>query len=240
MPRTRSLAWSELKLGMLGVAAMALATALILAVGGQGGFFWQRYPLRVRFHDVQGLKSGAVVRLNGMEVGKVTAVQFAEAEVEVVIEVSRDVRHLITTDSKATMGTLSLLGEPIVVVSAAATGTPLEDSAYLPVGREVGVAGLATATSEGIDQLAGLIGELRSGRGSAGHLLSDEGLYLELKELAATATRVAAQVETGGGTLGALTQDPAAYQALAAALQDLSAVTERVRSGKGTLGPAAW
>ena len=38
MPRTRSLAWSELKIGILAVAALVLATMLIFAVGGQGGF----------------------------------------------------------------------------------------------------------------------------------------------------------------------------------------------------------
>ena len=99
MPRTRSLKWSELKLGAAGVIAVVLASALVFAVGGQGGFFWQRYPLHTRFADVAGLKAGAVVRLNGMEVGKVTAVEFAGAEVEIRMELARAVRHLITSES---------------------------------------------------------------------------------------------------------------------------------------------
>ena len=37
MPRTRSLAWSELKIGIIAVAALGLAVMFILAVGGQGG-----------------------------------------------------------------------------------------------------------------------------------------------------------------------------------------------------------
>jgi hypothetical protein len=36
MARTRSLAWSQLKIGVLGLAAMLLAALLIFAVGGQG------------------------------------------------------------------------------------------------------------------------------------------------------------------------------------------------------------
>ena len=51
MPRTRSIAWAQLKLGIIGVVAIALATAMILAVGGQGGFFWQRYPIKALFND---------------------------------------------------------------------------------------------------------------------------------------------------------------------------------------------
>jgi hypothetical protein len=65
MPRTRSLKWSELKLGAAAVVALALASALVFAVGGQGGFFWQRYPLHTRFADVSGLKPGAIVRHDG-------------------------------------------------------------------------------------------------------------------------------------------------------------------------------
>src|SRR4029079_3293850 len=70
MPRTRSLAWSELKIGIVAVIAIALAIMLIVAVGGQGGFSWQRYTLKTKFANVQGLKSGAIVRVAGVEVGK--------------------------------------------------------------------------------------------------------------------------------------------------------------------------
>ena len=60
MPRTRSLAWSELKLGITVVAALAIAIVFIFMVGGEGGLPWQRYHLKTRFPNVQGLKSGAV------------------------------------------------------------------------------------------------------------------------------------------------------------------------------------
>ena len=83
MPRTRSLAWSELKIGIVAVAAIVLATALIVAVGGAAGFSWQRYTLRTKFPDVKGLKTGAVVRVAGVEVGKVADVALSGAEVEV-------------------------------------------------------------------------------------------------------------------------------------------------------------
>ena len=70
MPRTRSIAWAQLKLGIIGVAAVLLATALILAVGGQGGFFWQRYPIKALFKDVLGMKSGAIVRVADLLAGR--------------------------------------------------------------------------------------------------------------------------------------------------------------------------
>jgi phospholipid/cholesterol/gamma-HCH transport system substrate-binding protein len=69
MPRTRSLAWSELKIGIIAVVAVVLTIMIILAVGGQGGFAWERYELKTKFTNVQGLKSGAIVRVAGVDVG---------------------------------------------------------------------------------------------------------------------------------------------------------------------------
>ena len=92
MPRTRSLAWSELKIGIAGVVALALLTIMIIAVGGEGGYFWQRYPLKARFTNIQGLKEGAVVRLSGKEIGLVTGVEFAGSDVEVFFEVLEELR----------------------------------------------------------------------------------------------------------------------------------------------------
>src|SRR5262245_17085994 len=108
MPRTRSLAWSELKIGIVAVAALTLATILIVAVGGAAGFSWQRYDLKTRFPDVKGLKSGAVVRVAGVEVGKVSEVRLVGAEVEVGLEVKKGNEQRITTDSRASIGSLSL------------------------------------------------------------------------------------------------------------------------------------
>ena len=59
MPRTRSLAWSELKIGILAVAALVLAVMIILAVGGQGGFSWQRYELKTKFAERPGAEERA-------------------------------------------------------------------------------------------------------------------------------------------------------------------------------------
>ncbi len=75
MPRTRSLAWAELKFGLISVFALVMAGLLIFAVGGGGGFFWQNYPLKVKFGNVAGLMAGSPVRVAGVEVGTVDHVE---------------------------------------------------------------------------------------------------------------------------------------------------------------------
>jgi phospholipid/cholesterol/gamma-HCH transport system substrate-binding protein len=237
MPRTRSIAWAELKLGIVGIIAIALVTVLVTAVGGQGGFFWERYSLKTRFDDVLGLKTGAAVRLSGKEVGKVTSIEFSEGQVEVVVEISKDVRRLITTDSIASIGQVSLLGEGIVDIRAAHTGTPLGDWEYIQADQTAGLIGDLTATASASLQEAGrLISDVRAGRGSIGRLFTDDALYTELQGFVNSAAAVVKELERGQGTLGSLTKDPSVFKALKASLENLQETTRRINAGDGALG----
>jgi len=236
MPRTRSLAWSELKIGIVGVVALALAVVVIVAVGGQGGFFWQRYPLKMQFNDAQGLKSGAVVRLAGKEVGTVASVEFEGTQIEVTFEVSESVRPLITERSVGSIGSLSLLGEPMVDIRTTAGGTPLADWAYVRT-TEVGALGnLTTTASETLTEVGALLSDVRAGRGTLGKLVTDDALYRELEQFVASAATVTKNLNEGQGTMGRLMKDPAAYTSLKASLENLQAMTARINSGQGALG----
>ena len=124
MPRTRSLAWSELKIGIIAVIAIGMAVMFVIAVGGQGGFSWEQYELITKFPDVKGLKSGAVVRVAGVEVGKVDEVKLTGSEVEVRLKVNEENKPRITDQSRATIGSLSLLGEPVIDILPSTQGRP--------------------------------------------------------------------------------------------------------------------
>lgn len=237
MPRTRSVAWSELKIGIVAVVALAVLVFVIFAVGGEGGFWWDRYPLKVRFADAQGLKAGAVVRVSGKEVGTVKAVEFAGTEIEVDLEVLKTVRPLITTESVASIGSLSLLGEPLVDVSAATGGTPLADNAVVKAAPKAGSIGdLTNSASSSLEQINQLVADVRAGKGTLGKVVTDDALYTELQAFVASAGRVTQSINEGRGTLGGLVRDPAAYEALRTSLQNLQAMTAKINSGEGALG----
>lgn len=238
MPRTRSLVWSELKLGIIAVAAIALAVTLIVAVGGQGGLFsWDRYELKTKFPNVMGLKSGAVVRVAGVEVGKVTDVSLEGAEVLVVFEVNEEHQSRITDQSRASIGSLSLLGEPIIDVSPSATGRPLQDGEYIQSKAAGGsIMDLAEPVQAGVAEATALLKDIRSGKGTVGKLFTDEQVYQEFQALLNSAEGVIAGINRGQGTLGRLTKDDTAYRRLEASLADLNEMTRRIRAGEGSLG----
>ncbi len=237
MPRTRSLAWSELKIGIVAVIAVILAGFLIFLVGGQTGFFWQRYHLKTKFSNVMGLKSGALVRVAGVEVGTVRGIEFVGADVEVSMEVLKTMQNRITTNSRATLGSLSLLGEAVVDINASPSGQPLPDWGFVPSAKSANsISDVAAGASEGIDELTKLLKDVRAGKGTVGKLLTDQEVYKELNAFLTSAENVVNTVNRGKGTLGQPVNVPAAYRSLKASLDDLSVTTHRISAGEGSLG----
>ncbi|MGH9385686.1 MAG: MlaD family protein [Vicinamibacterales bacterium] len=237
MPRTRSLAFAEFKIGILTVFALTMAGLLIFAVGGSAGFFWQVYPLKVVFRDVSSLKEGSPVRVAGVEVGSVTDVQLTNAAVEVWFEVSKEVQPLVTTVSRATLGSISLLGEGALDITAAPRGMPIPRWGYVQAGpTATTIAQLTDEATAGMNEARQLLADLRSGKGTAGKLFTDESLYRELDAFVRSAERVASSVAEGRGTLGKLSRNSELYDELHQSVGNLNAITGRIRSGEGSLG----
>jgi phospholipid/cholesterol/gamma-HCH transport system substrate-binding protein len=237
MPRTRSLAWSELKVGLLTIVALAIAALLIFSLMGAKGFFWQRYPLKSRFANVAGLAAGSPVRVAGVVVGSVTDVQFVGEQVDVIFEVHREHRSRITDRSSAYLGSVSLLGTSAVDMVPSTEGTPIPDWGYVPQGRGKGqFADIAAQATEGVEEVTELLKDARAGRGSVGKLLTDDRLFTDLRQFIGTANDVTEAIKGGKGTIGRLVNDRKTADALDASLTELREMTRRINAGEGSLG----
>lgn len=237
MPRTRSLAWSELKIGILAVFALVIAAAMIFALGGLG-FLTKTYYLSARFGNVQGLREGAVVRAGGVEVGTVKGVEFGSgAEVLVRMKLKQEFQSRITTESRAAIGAVSLLGEKAIDITASSQGTPLPDGGIIeasPTGATIDQ--VAESANKGMQQATLLLADLRAGKGTIGKLFTEEALYQELNAFVMSAEDVTRKLSTGKGTIPQLLNDPAAYTELRASLRNMETMTRRINNGEGSLG----
>jgi phospholipid/cholesterol/gamma-HCH transport system substrate-binding protein len=237
MPRTRSLAWSELRIGVLTIVAIVIAALLIFSITGSRGFFWQRYPLKTKFTDVAGLTPGSPVRVAGVEVGSVKSVELADEGVDVAFEVNKDIRSRITDRSIATLGSVSLLGQAAVDIKPASSGTPIPDNGYVPAAKAKGsIADVSESAQTGLDEITALVKDVRAGRGTVGKLMTDDRLYAELQQFVASANDVTSTIKSGRGSLGKLINDPATVAALNGSLKNLQDMTARINNGEGSLG----
>src|SRR6185436_6658071 len=222
MPRTRSLAWSELKIGVLTIIAIIIVAITIFMLTGGKGFFWQRYSLKTRFSNVAGLKPGSPVRVAGKEIGSVTAIDFAGEQVDVTFQVNKEIRSKITTESFATLGSLSLLGEGAVDVTPSSVGSPVPEWGYVKTGRTPAqIAEITDQASQGMAMINRLVSGISSGQGTVGKLLTADRLYVNLQQFVDAAHEMARRVQAGRGTIGKLLTDPKTAHALEASLKNV-------------------
>ncbi len=237
MPRTRSLKWSELKIGIVAVVAMLIAAALILALGGESGFFWERYNLKVKFPNAGGVQEGSPVRVAGVTVGAVQEIRFVGSDVEMDLELRDNMQERVRTTSRASIGSVSLLGEGAVDISASTTGEPIPEWGYVPSdGLPPQLSDVTAQANKGISELTALITDIRSGKGTVGKLMTDEQLYVELREFTTAAREVTDGLARGKGTLGQLLNNPESARQLEASLTNLNAITSKINAGQGSLG----
>jgi phospholipid/cholesterol/gamma-HCH transport system substrate-binding protein len=91
---------------------------------GPGG-----YTLFARFSSVDGLKTGSVVEIAGVEIGRVKAIDLQDYRARVTLAIRRDVK--IAEDSIVSIRTKGLIGEKYVRLS------PGGSDAYLKPGGEL-------------------------------------------------------------------------------------------------------
>jgi phospholipid/cholesterol/gamma-HCH transport system substrate-binding protein len=237
MPRTHSLAWAELKFGIISVFALVMAGLLIFAVGGGGGMPWQNYSLKTKFDNVAGLMAGSPVRVAGVQVGTVNKVELGGTGVEVWFDVKDQFRPLVTDRSTAVLGTISLLGEGAVDISSGLGGTPVPEWGYVKSGiAEGSIAQLTTEATAGLNEAKLLVADIRAGKGTVGKLFTDDTVYKEFESFVQASERVARSVADGKGTIGKFANDPKMYNELEASLANLNAITSGLRKGEGSLG----
>src|SRR5262245_42815144 len=102
---------SQLRVGLLALATIAILIILILSVTGDIGLFRKTMTMTTRLSAAEGLKKGDEVRLAGKLVGKVDNVGFAGVPAStndktIVVTMTLDpseVSGLIRADSKAVL-----------------------------------------------------------------------------------------------------------------------------------------
>jgi len=96
-------------------------------MSGTTGLFTPKITLRSYFDNAQGLRNGAPVRLQGVDIGNVTAVRVVNrprTPVEVVMRVNTKYGFNIRKDSVTSLSTAGVLGETFIDIDSALAKGP--------------------------------------------------------------------------------------------------------------------
>jgi phospholipid/cholesterol/gamma-HCH transport system substrate-binding protein len=241
MERGKTLTWTELRVGLVMLASLAILAVTIIYIGGGGAdVFASKYHLKSLMADVNGLKPGAPVRVGGVEVGSVTAVNLGGPEsaglVEVSMRLDQRVRGQVTTKSQATLGSLGLLGEKAVDISASTDGEPIGEGGYVPAASQDPFKGLLTNASDSTAYLRRILARMDAGEGLLGKALRDDELYNRMTDVGGRLQALLTKLESDRSPLGRLMNDAEMSQNLASSARSMEKVAARLEAGEGALG----
>src|SRR6476659_9808122 len=137
MAQRRSLAWTELRVGILVITSFALLALAIFYVSGQSGFFVRKYTITAFFQNANNLRSGAEVSLEGVTIGNVSTVAVSresnpQKAVEAVLQLDEKYQNIIRSDSRVSISTIGLLGDSKVDITRGTdAGTVIPDGGTL-------------------------------------------------------------------------------------------------------------
>ena len=250
MPSQKQLKWSQLRVGITVVVASVTLGVLLFLMSGTAGIFTRRITVTSYFDNASGLRVGAPVRLNGVDIGNVTKINIVTSKdkqltpVEVVMKITTKYHEALRRDSVTSLETAGVLGETYVDIdSAQAIASPLQDGDTLPTQVHPDfnqVVKASQGTLQNMDALLKradrILAFAESGKGSLGKLIYDPTLYNRLSNTVADLQKIVEQVGSGEGSLGRLISRNDAYDKILATLDKMNAVIDDLQQGKGTAG----
>ncbi len=234
---------------MVLVSTIVLAI-LILAMGGTAGWFTKKIILRAYFDDAGGLRQGAAVRLNGVDIGNVTGLTIVSdpdkklTPVLAVMKVSTQYGGALRKDSIANLSTAGVLGETYINIdSAQAKGPVAQNNDILPVQSQPDIQDVVRSSQGTLQNLDALlrrvdriIAFVESGQGSIGKLVYDPTLYNQFAATVKEFKGLVDDVTAGNGTIGKLLVDQSLYNKANATVDKLNTIIDNLNAGQGTAG----
>lgn len=256
-PAKKTIGLSELRVGLLVVGSIAVLIFLILNASGDINPFASKLRLRARFADANGLRPGSEVRLAGVRIGKVEKITLlppsnvpGDKRVEASFAVDSKIdgqpaNQRIRTDSMALQAAPSLLGSEMIIniTPGTAIGQPIQENAILPSSAANTISDFATSGTDLAqrltklsDQLNEVVKDIREGKGTIGHLFTDDALYNNLNATIRDTEELMQQINSGRGSAGKLIYDDALYNNTNEIAANLRKISEDIRAGRGSAG----
>ncbi len=248
MPSQQQVRWSELRVGLTVLFSAIVLGTLIFLMTGTTGLFTPKINLKAFFENASGLRVGAPVRLEGVDIGNVTGIRVVQGRpaspVEVTMKVTTKYGNNLRKDSVATLATAGVLGETYVDISSkAAKGPPAKNWDVLQAQEQPDLSDVVRAsqtTLQNVDilvrRLDRIVSAVERGEGSVGKLIYDPTLYNKLNSTLDEIQNTVSAVSNGKGSIGKLIVSDELYNKLNDSVNKINKMVDEMNQGQGTAG----
>jgi phospholipid/cholesterol/gamma-HCH transport system substrate-binding protein len=240
------------RLGVFVFLGSVLLIIAVFLVGNKSSLFEKTYTIKTYFNNVEGLRTGALVRLSGLNIGSIKAITIAKGgsgKVEVEMDIKEDIKQLIRLDSKASIETEGLVGNKLIVISVGSEGfRVVENGGYIVSKDPVNMAQIIEEGKNTLNYVrditkdfSEIVRRINNGQGTIGKLVNDETLYNSANQITQTADKslvtITGRMDEVAGVITETTKDfKKIVTGLDGSIQKIDNLLFTVQEGKGVLG----
>jgi len=191
---------STVRLGIFIFLGAILLIGSVMLIGNKESMFTPTFDVYTHFSNIEGLRSGAAVRLSGINVGSISDIRIdpkSSGKVLIKLRLNYDIKKFIKTDSQASIETEGLVGNKVVIIKVgSANASEVKNGGFIQSVEPLGFAaiiaetqGIMAYTKEMTKNLSEIVAKVNEGEGSIGKLINRDDLYLNTNRLIITADK---------------------------------------------------
>lgn len=233
---------THIKLGIFITIGFIVFAVAIYAIGMNQQLFNRTFHISGTFCDVSGLQAGNNVRFSGITVGIIQRIRMeTDTTVRVDMSINEDVRRFIKKDAEGLIGTESLMGNKVLIITPGTSDFPeIKDGDTIRTSPPMNMdrlMGTVKTTSDNLALISGDMAEIvhtiREGKGTIGQLLMDS-TYLTVPianaiDITNSLKEIVGAIRSGKGVLGRLIADSTAALLMDTTLINIKMGTENLK-----------
>ncbi|NOX65198.1 MAG: MCE family protein [Chlorobi bacterium] len=176
------------RLGLFIFIGTVLIVISIFTIGNKESLFVSSITIKSKFTNIEGLRSGAPVRLSGYTIGSVSSIVLSgdsAGTVIVTMRIDQELRHFIRIDSEASIQTEGLVGKKIISITPGSQHQPVADEgSYIKSKTPMNITKIMEDSEAIISYMkditkdfSEIVHNVNTGSGSVSKLINDDRLY---------------------------------------------------------------
>jgi phospholipid/cholesterol/gamma-HCH transport system substrate-binding protein len=221
----------------------------VFTIGSRKGMFKESMTLNAYFGSVDGVRKGAYVRLSGVEVGIVNAIEITNNNnIKLELKIDKELSRFIRKNSEASIQLEGLVGDKYVAITYGTFDSdPLMDKDTIKTKEPFSLGAILQRAQESVDnatqvteELSVIFKKVNSGKGTIGKLINDETMYTNLNSATSyvdtTLREAALQLKNMSGSYSKISGSIEKVVVGAdSAITTIKTIMDRVKGGEGTI-----
>lgn len=248
MPSPQKVRWSQLRVGIMAIAALFLLAVLIVLLTGSENPFSRKSIVYTYLGDSAAMTEGSAVRLNGILVGKVKKIGLSgetvpERVIKMDLEIDDVFMNKIPVDSIIGLSAENVLGAKFLNIKRGVAAETIKPGSELKARDDKDFLEVVQSALPLLDSMKIILGRIdnivasvEKGQGSIGKLLASDEIYNRLNSTLKDVQELTGTVVAGKGTIGKLFTEETVYDDVRRTLGRVDALVADLQQGNGTAG----